>query len=221
MLATLKPDLIISQVFPWRIPTEVLTLPRLGVVNLHRGLLPEQRGTDTFLWMLREGASETGLTMHRVAADFDTGPLLAQERVPLDDDGDQDIIIGKLSGVLPALWGTAFPRIARGDTGEPQDEARARYLTRIPDEASWKASDWSQPARTVHNIVRASDFTRALPPGAIGTIDGVPHRITKTRLLPNATTAAAPGTVVGTEGEMLLIQCGDGPLGIIAAAPLA
>ena len=67
MLAPLKPDLIISGGFPWRIPSEVLALPRLGAINMHPALLPRHRGPAAIEWAFRNGDAETGFTVHRLS----------------------------------------------------------------------------------------------------------------------------------------------------------
>src|SRR5215212_9122220 len=86
MLAPLKPDLIISGGFPWRIPADVLALPRLGAINFHDAPLPRHRGPNATGWAFRLDDAETGLTIHRITPEFDTGPVLAQARVPITDD---------------------------------------------------------------------------------------------------------------------------------------
>jgi methionyl-tRNA formyltransferase len=221
MVAPLRPDLVISNVFPWLIPAAVLTLPRLGAVNLHGGLLPHQRGTDTLFHVLRAGDRESGVTLHRANGAFDAGPILAQVRYPIADNDILADLVSKALRAIRELWtDDVLARIAAGDPGEPQDESKAIYYGKIADEAAWKAIDWSQPARTVHNVVRSSGFARDLPPGAVGALDGAPHRITRTRLLPGATGDGPPGAVVGREAGALLVQCGDGPIAVVAYAPV-
>jgi hypothetical protein len=78
MLAPLQPDLITSCGFPWRIPADVLALPRLGAINLHDALLPRHRGPNATGWAFRMGDAETGMTIHRLLSEFDTGPTGAQ-----------------------------------------------------------------------------------------------------------------------------------------------
>src|SRR4051812_31098044 len=66
MLAPLQPDLIISGGVPWRIPTDVRALPRLGAINFHDALLPRHRGPNAMGWAFRSGDAETALTIHRL-----------------------------------------------------------------------------------------------------------------------------------------------------------
>jgi methionyl-tRNA formyltransferase len=220
MLAPFRPDLIISGGMPWRIPADVIALSRLGAINMHPALLPRYRGPAAIEWALRNGDAEMGFTIHRLASDFDTGPILAQARIPIADEDDIDSLVSKFGPVLPGLLGQALERVARGEPGEPQDEAEATYAGLFDDE--WRVIDWSQPARTIHNQVRSWIGMGAIPAGALGEIDGETLQIRKTRLIPPELTNQAPvppGTVLRRDGERLVVQCGDGPIEIVTWAP--
>jgi methionyl-tRNA formyltransferase len=220
MLAPLRPDLIVSGGFPWRIPDDVLALPRLGAINMHPALLPRYRGPAAVEWALRNGDAELGFTIHRIAPDFDTGPILAQVRIPIADEDDIDSLVAKFGSVLPGLLGEALKGVARGDPGEPQDEAEATYAGLFDDE--WRDIDWRQPARTIHNQVRSWTGMRDTPLGALGEIDGETMQITKTRLVANEPAIPAPAppsTIVRRNGERLVVQCGDGPIEIVSWSP--
>jgi methionyl-tRNA formyltransferase len=146
---------------------------------------------------------------------------LAQARVPIADEDDIDSLVAKFAPVLPELLGQALARVARSDPGEPQDEAEATYAGLFEDE--WRVVDWNQPARTIHNQVRSWIGMRDIPLGALGEIDGETLQITRTRLMraePAQQAPAPPGTVLRRDGERLLVQCGDGPIEILAWSPL-
>ena len=169
--------------------------------------------------MLRHGEREGGLTLHRMVADFDVGPILAQVRFEIDDDDDVTTLFQKLGATGPALWEAALPRIAAGDPGEPQDEAWASYYGKITDLDAWRRIDWSRPAREVHNVVRSCAVLGPQAPGAIGEIAGVPARITRTRLIEAPPSGAVPGTVVERSDGALIVTCGDGALQILEHQP--
>jgi methionyl-tRNA formyltransferase len=220
MLAPLRPDLIISGGFPWRIPSEVLALPRLGAINMHPALLPRYRGPAAIEWALRNGDAELGFSIHRLSPDFDTGPILAQTRIPIADDDDINSLVAKFGPVLPDLLGQALERVARGDPGEAQDEAEATYAGLFDEE--WRTIDWTQPARTIHNQVRSWIGMRDIPAGALGQIDGEALQITKTRLLPaefQPREQVAAGTVLRRDDERIVVQCGDGAIEIVRWFP--
>jgi methionyl-tRNA formyltransferase len=221
MLAPLRPDLIISGGFPWRIPSEVIALPRLGAINMHPALLPRYRGPAAIEWALRNGDAELGFSVHRLAPDFDTGPILAQTRIPIADDDDINSLVAKFGPVLPGLLGQALERVARGDPGEAQDEAEATYAGLFDEE--WRTIDWDQPARTIHNQVRSWIGQRDVPLGALGEIDGETLQLTKTRLLPVESQPGEPivaGTVLRRDDERMVVQCGDGAIEILKWSPI-
>jgi len=214
MLAPLRPDLIVCGGMPWRLPTEVIALPRLGTINIHTARLPRNRGPAAVEWAFRNGDPELGLTVHRMDAGFDTGAILAQGSVPIDDEDDIGSLIEKFGPAMSELLGKALERVARGDPGEPQDETQASEAGLF--EVGWRTIDWGRPARTVHNQVRSWTGIRDTPKGALGEVDGDVLQITKTRLLPGEATGALPGTVLRRDGERLVVQCGDGPLELVA-----
>ena len=113
MLAPLRPDLIISGGFPWRIPRDVIDLPRVGAINMHPPLLPRHRGPNSVGWAFRDDDAEIGFTAHRLDADFDTGAILAQSRIPILDDDDSASLTGKLGQLIVPLLGAALEQVAR------------------------------------------------------------------------------------------------------------
>ena len=215
VLAAWEPDLIIVGGFPLKLPPAVLDLPRLGAINFHPSLLPRLRGRLSLSWMFRNDDPEMGFTVHRMAPEFDTGPILSQVAVPIDDDDDANSLLGKCWPLLPGLLTTALERVARGELGEPQDESLASETPEL--EPEWRYIDWSQPARTIHNQVRSWTGNRMQPKGAIGIIDGEIVLVLRTKLV-NAESDnvdVSPGTVIQRDGSSMRVQCGDQPLDIV------
>jgi methionyl-tRNA formyltransferase len=215
MLAPLKPDVIMCLGLPWRIPQDVLDIPRLGTINGHPSLLPKYRGagTNVFGWMFRNDEPEAGFTAHRIDGDFDTGPILVQERVPITDEDDFESLGAKIDQVAPHALQQALEAVVRGDPGTPQPRGDGYYVHWF--EEDWQNIDWSQPARLIHNQVR-SWIGYETYHGAVGQIDGRRIRVITTRLMdgtPNQT--AEPGTVLARDDDAIVIQCGDAPLRII------
>jgi methionyl-tRNA formyltransferase len=216
MLAPIRPDLIICGGMPWHLPSDLLALPRLGAINIHPSLLPRHRGPAAVEWAFRNDDAEIGMTVHRMAPGFDTGAILAQGRIPIDDDDDLESLLGKMVPLTPGLLHRALERVAAGDPGDPQDESQATYAGMFEDE--WRNIDWTQPARTIHNQVRSWIGFREVSKGALAVLDGEPVQITKTRLVPSDPDhdrTSPPGTVLERRGETLLVQCGDGPIEVL------
>lgn len=220
MLAPLRPDLIVMGGCPWRIPAEVLALPRLGAINFHDALLPRHPGPNATGWAFRMDDAETGLTIHGITSEFDTDLVLAQARVPITDDDNLSTLMAKMVEHARGLLRQALERVARGDPGDALDESQATEAGLFED--GWRIIDWSQLARKIHNQVRGWVRFRDIPLGALGEIYGETLQITRNRLVPNAPTKqeqAAPGTVLRRDGESLIVQCGDGLIEILAWSP--
>lgn len=217
IVGSMRPDVIISSSFPWRIPQAVLDAPRYGAFNLHPSLLPKYRGTATPFWTLLNGERATGLTAHRMVADFDAGPILSQVEIEIAEDDDVNAVMRAIIMRGPEVIVTAIQRLVAGDPGDPQDESQATYFGELPE--SERQVTWSSPARRIHNQVRA--FAGLLsPPGAYATIDGAPVRLLKSRTVPaDGMTAAEPGTVIARDDAGLTIQCGDGPIRVLQFEP--
>jgi methionyl-tRNA formyltransferase len=82
-IRALLPDLILSILSKERVPEEVLRIPRFGCANLHPSLLPLYRGMSPTFWCLANQETKTGVTLHYMDAQFDTGPILAQSEIPV------------------------------------------------------------------------------------------------------------------------------------------
>ncbi len=78
-------DVICVACFPWRIPAALLTLPTYGWLNVHSSYLPAHRGPAPIFWQLRAGARSLGVTIHQMDAAFDTGAIVAQQRIDVPD----------------------------------------------------------------------------------------------------------------------------------------
>ena len=165
LLRGLEPDLIFVAGFPWRLPPDLITLPRLGSINTHPALLPRYRGPDPMFWQLMNDEPETGLTTHWIEPDFDTGPILAQAAMPILPDDDQDSIFARISSLAPGLVVQALTAVAAGEPGRPQPVEGASYAPLRT--AADRVLDWNKPAARLRNQVRAWG-----PEGALATLDG-------------------------------------------------
>lgn len=218
MLAPLRPDLIICCGFPYRLSPDVTTLPRLGAINMHPSLLPRHRGPWPLHWTFRAGDTEAGMTVHWMDSSFDTGRILAQERVPVTDDDDGTTLMMKLAPIAHELLVDALSRVAAGDRGDLQDESLATEAGLFED--AWRVVSWDQPARTVHNQVRSWTGITETPRGAFAILDGERVLVSRTRLgLDGAAGEHLPGTVVRRDEDSLVVQCSDGPIEILEWVP--
>jgi methionyl-tRNA formyltransferase len=224
LVEAVKPDLILSFFYPWRVPAEALAVPPRGAINAHPSLLPRLRGPNPLAWTLRNDEPEVALTLHRMEAQFDTGPILAQGTEPITDEDSIEAISEKVLTLFTRLLPEALSRVAWGDTGEPQAEEQASHAGHF--EEAYREIDWSQPARSIHLRVRAcrlSPWRDGAPFAALATLEGQRVQILTTHPwemeLPNLP-PAAPGTVLTrTPDGGLLVQCGDRPLVVVQTEP--
>jgi methionyl-tRNA formyltransferase len=203
MLRAYDVDLGLCTGFPWLIPADALAAPRLGIVNGHPSLLPRYRGPFPIAWAVRNAETEIGLTYHLMDAEFDTGNILAQARVPLADDETEETLFTKFAPTAAELLPIAFDRLARGDLGDRQEGGEYQSIF---EDGYWTI-DPSHTVAEVHRQVRAWSF---MPPiGEFGPFverDGRRVKVIRSSLLE-------------VEGAWRL-ECADGPLWIVESEPV-
>jgi methionyl-tRNA formyltransferase len=206
-LAATEAEAVLVLTFPWRIPAAVLGLPPLGFLNFHFAALPGYRGPEPTFWQLRHGEPAGAVTVHRMAEDFDTGPVLLATPVPIGPADTHGLHRAQLA--LAAV-GTGRQLLAglRGEqplAEQPQDEAAAHYWPRAG--LADVCIAWPEPAEAIARLVRAANPWNR---GALATLRGQLLRVLVATARPE-TVAAAPGTVVlAAAGQALLVACGEG-----------
>ena len=143
-LAAFQPDVMIVVAYGLILPASVLTIPRLGCINVHASLLPRWRGAAPIQRALLHGDSETGVSIMQMEAGLDTGPVFARASCPIP----RGMTGGELHDRLAVLGAEALvkqlPAIATGDVvAQPQDELQANYaekLSKAEAELDWTAS---------------------------------------------------------------------------------
>ncbi len=212
-LRAARPDVLFSFYFRHMIPVELLSIARAGAFNLHGSLLPKFRGRAPVNWVLVEGETETGVSLHRMVAKPDAGDLVDQEAVAIDPWDTAYTLFRKLEGAARIVLDRALPAIAEGRAASrPLDLARGSYRGgRRPADGR---IDWSRPAGRIHDLVRA--VTRPYP-GAFTTFRGRKLLVWWVEPLPQARAAggAEPGTVVGLEPSGILVAAGEGLVRLI------
>jgi UDP-4-amino-4-deoxy-L-arabinose formyltransferase/UDP-glucuronic acid dehydrogenase (UDP-4-keto-hexauronic acid decarboxylating) len=210
LVASCRPAFIFSFYFRWMLPTRVLSLAPRGAFNLHGSLLPRYRGRAPVNWVLVNGESETGVSLHAMAAKPDAGDLVDQERVAIARADTAFTLYGKLETAATALLDRALPLLRDGRAAlRPLDLAQGSYFGgRTPDDGRF---EWTWSAERIYNLVRAVTHPY---PGAFAELGG-------TRLLvwwavpADAPATATPGTVLATDAEGLTVATGEGALRLV------
>jgi methionyl-tRNA formyltransferase len=136
-IRSVAPEVAVAACFPWRLPRAARKIPPLGILNIHPSLLPVGRGPEPVFWALRRGEPVTGVTVHRMDAGFDTGPIVAQAEIPVAEgiaapDLERDLMTRGGSLLVNAL-----PELAAGRLQpQPQRSHGATYAP-VPGPADW------------------------------------------------------------------------------------
>jgi methionyl-tRNA formyltransferase len=206
-LESLSPDLIVVACFPWRLPAWLLALPSLGCLNIHPSLLPDGRGADPVFWAFRWGLQETGVTVHRMDAGFDTGPIIASQVVAISDDATIDTLERSLAGIGARLLLETLPAVLDGTADAvPQGGERSRYAPSPQPADLVVTTTWS--------VFHATRFIRAVAPtyGPIPVlVHGTGQRLL-VRDLVQVTDTGVAGHAVRIHGSEAHIRFADGTL---------
>jgi UDP-4-amino-4-deoxy-L-arabinose formyltransferase / UDP-glucuronic acid dehydrogenase (UDP-4-keto-hexauronic acid decarboxylating) len=207
----LEPDILFSFYYRRLVRRELLAIPRLGALNLHGSWLPGYRGRSPVNWVLVQGETRTGVTLHYMTAEPDAGDIVAQRAVPIGFHDTALDLHRKIVREARALLDETLPSIRDGSNERrPQDRARGSYFGRRTSEDG--RIDWSRPAVEIHNLVRA--VTRPWP-GAF--TDAFGRRLTIWQARPiDFAGETSPGRV-RIEGGRLVVETGQGLLEILRA----
>ena len=137
------------------LPASLLNGPRLGTLNVHASLLPRHRGPAPIEWSILSGDPETGVTIMQMDAGVDTGPILAQERVPIASDETAPRLEGRLAKVGGRLLVRTLEDLVEGRAQPlPQPAAGATHAPRVRSEDG-KLDPASMSAEEIDRRVRA------------------------------------------------------------------
>ncbi|MBA0165074.1 bifunctional UDP-4-amino-4-deoxy-L-arabinose formyltransferase/UDP-glucuronic acid oxidase ArnA [Pectobacterium versatile] len=205
----LAPDVIFSFYYRTLLSDDILQLPAFGAFNLHGSLLPRYRGRAPVNWVLVNGETQTGVTLHKMVSRADAGDIVAQSVVAIDDDDTALTLHGKCRTAAAALLAQQLPLIrSREITLTPQDESRASYFGRRT--AADGLIDWHKSAREINNLIRA--VTEPYP-GAFTFLGERNVTIWRARVVKDKI-GGEPGAIIST--SPLVVACGEDALEIVS-----
>jgi len=130
ILKSTKPDLIIIACFPYKIPEEIFIKPSFGAYNIHPSMLPMYRGPTPLFWQFYFGEKNTGVTIHLLDKDFDTGDIVLQQSVSFPDGETTSDATLKLSHAASKLFQLLLTHIHSGiETREKQSNLKKDYYS--------------------------------------------------------------------------------------------
>ena len=199
----LKPDLILSLYYRNIIPEEIYSQAKnLGAYNMHGSYLPAYRGRAPLNWSIINGENYCGASLHVLEKKFDTGAIVAQEKVEFGDEEYVGEIQPRMAAAAVRVLESALPAILAGNPPlAPQDESKASYFRkRVPEDGR---IDFSKTAREVFNLIRG--VSKPFP-GAFYDCNGEKTIIWRAKI-GDETGNIAPGAIVA--GNPVKIACAD------------
>ncbi len=192
------------------LPPAVLDAPRLGCVNVHASLLPRWRGAAPIQWAIVHGDAETGVCLMQMDEGMDTGPVLACESTPIEENETAAELSERLSAMGGALIRRELPRFVTGELSPSAQDHEAATMAPLLEKRDGRL-DFEASARAVHD--RARGMTPW--PGAQATLDDKRVKIHVTRVEAESGKHGEPGTVVAADKNGICVACGEGLLTIL------
>ncbi|RRZ86391.1 methionyl-tRNA formyltransferase [Erwinia sp. 198] len=212
LVADLHADVMVVVAYGLILPAAVLTMPRLGCINVHGSLLPKWRGAAPIQRSLWAGDAETGVTIMQMDVGLDTGDMLHKLACPIEVDDTSASLYQKLAELGPQGMLTTLEQLACGSAQpEVQDEALVSYAEKLSKEEA--KLDWTLSAAQLERCIRAFNPW----PVSYFTIDDQPVKVWKASVLPHV--AKQPGEIVQADKNGIQIATTDGVLNIEELQP--
>jgi methionyl-tRNA formyltransferase len=211
-LRALDPDLSVVVAYGHILPKDVINLPPLGTINVHASLLPKLRGAAPIQAAIRDGFIETGVTIMRMVAALDAGPIILQARTPIAEDetaGELELRLSEL-GALALIEALTLITLDEAHEREQNDDA-ATYAPKIEREMA--LVPWEEGCGVVARHIRAYDPK----PGAFTTRKGTELKLFGAIATDEAGDegGAQVGQVLKIDRSGMLIACGDGAVRVL------
>lgn len=200
-LEELNADLFVIVAFKI-LPRSVFTIPRHGSFNLHGSLLPKYRGAAPIHWAIMNGDKKTGVTTFFLEDKVDTGNIISQSEMPIEDDDNLGTVHDKMSFLGAELVLKTVDTIKVGNVKlQKQNNELASPAPKISKELG--EIDWNNPAEKIHNLVRGlSPF-----PSAYFIFNEKKYKIFKSRITEDL--LLKPGELKETKNELFVGTSGN------------
>lgn len=210
-IRALEPDLIVVVAYGQILPQRLLEVPPHGCLNVHTSLLPKYRGAAPIQWAIAEGEAETGVTIMKMDAGLDTGPVLAVRRTRILPADDSPILHDRLAQLGAELLMETIPEFVAGKISpQPQSAEGATYAAKIKKDDG--RIDWNWPAAKIWNRLRA--FTPW--PGAFTFLGGgAKPMLLKIWKADWVERTGQIGMVLSADKSGIVIGCGQGALRVL------
>ncbi len=217
-LRELEPDFIAVAAFGQKLPKELLELPKYACLNVHPSLLPKYRGGNPVQRQIMSGEQASGVSIIYMSEQMDAGDICIQKTTGIGPNETYGTLEKRLSilgahALLEAILLVYTGRAPRA----PQDEKEKEMAFHLKQ--GEEIIDWKDSAVNIHNLVRALSPV----PGSVTVFGGERIKIWQTHLVgpdsPGTSGGSEPGTILDASGKMVLVQCGQGVIGVAEIQP--
>lgn len=148
-----RPDIIITCAYGQIIPSAILDYPKYGCINVHGSLLPKLRGGAPIHHAIINGDKTTGITIMYMDKKMDSGDIISQESIPIEDTDNLDFLYEKMSNLGASLLIKTLPSIISGtNSRHKQDEMAVTFGYNITKEE--EKINFNHPSIKIHNLIR-------------------------------------------------------------------
>jgi len=210
-LRALKPDAMVVVAYGLLLPKDILAIAKYGCINVHASLLPRWRGAAPIARAIEAGDTVTGISIMRMEQGLDTGPILSQAEIPIDEQDTARTLRDKLAMSGAAALVETLEKIAHGAI-EPraQDESQACYAPKLSKEEAW--IDWRQSALSLERKIRAFDPW----PVACTRLQDKSVRVWQAQIESEVSAEeTVPGAILSTNADGIRVATGAGVLALL------
>lgn len=212
LVADLQADIMVVVAYGLILPQAVLSMPRLGCVNVHGSLLPRWRGAAPIQRALWAGDHETGVTIMQMDAGLDTGDMLLKLNCPIGPEDTSASLYDRLAELGPqGLLQTLNMLAANRAQPEVQDNALATYAEKLSKEEA--RLDWTLPAAQLERCIRAFNPW----PVSYFLLDEQPVKAWQATVLPHQN--KQPGEILHADKQGIQVATADGVLNLLSLQP--
>ena len=215
-IRSLQPDLLVTAAYGQILSPTLLSIPRLGGINLHGSILPAYRGAAPVARAIQNGETESGVTVIRMTPKIDAGGIVSIAQTPIGPDEtacDLEVRLARLGAPLVA---EAIAALAAGSVMSlPQDRSKVTKAPKLRKEDG--LIDWQKPAQAIHDLVRAMQpwpVAQTTWQAVSSSAPSEPGRLIvhKTRVVDGQ---GKPGEVIEAAADRLVVAAGERAISLV------
>ncbi|NBV71345.1 MAG: formyl transferase [Burkholderiaceae bacterium] len=210
-----SPDIIFC--FGWSrlIKKDLLELPPLGIVGFHPSLLPANRGRHPLIWALVLGLKKTGSTFFFMNSVADSGDILSQKEISIDDQDNARTLYDKVIRAALIQMTELMPQLIAGTFQRTVQNENLSNVWRKRDRLDGQI-DWRMSAQSIHNLVRGLSVPYA---GAHFLLNGKEVKVLKTAVVLDVPNNVEPGKVLFRSCQGAVVKCGMDAISLLITEP--